>query len=48
MSGNERTRLRLLAAFGYRRVPLSIGDVAGLDAAGRQLLADWCLAAQRA
>jgi hypothetical protein len=48
MSGSERTRLRLLAAFSSTRVPLRVADFGSLDDAGRRLLADWCQAAQAA
>jgi hypothetical protein len=44
MSGSERTRLRLLACFAERRVLFKLSDCRSLDAAGQDLLADWCRA----
>lgn len=48
MSRNERTRLRLVAAFDTDGTSLRIRDFRHLDAAGQALLADWCEAVRHA
>ncbi|GAB7192799.1 hypothetical protein NUM3379_35080 [Kineococcus sp. NUM-3379] len=42
MSGSERGRLRLLAAFSTVRVPFRVLDFRSFDDNGQQLLDDWC------
>jgi hypothetical protein len=44
MSRTEVSRLRLLAFFASDGARLRAHDMTGLDAAGQELLADWCRA----
>jgi len=48
MSGSERIRLELLAAFSYSGARLKVSDFGRLDTGGTAFLADWMTAAMAA